>query len=226
MQPLIFRQPLRADVRRVLLSRLLSGEMEPGSRINEVQLASELGVSRTPLREALLHLEFEGFIESEQGKGFVVTQLDQKTAQDLHDLVGFLEAHAVRGLASLPPDELERILQELEKLNTRMGAAVATAGEPDPERLMELGDAWHALLVGGHANAQLHEILALLKARLFRYTYHFVGRAHRVEGTLDQHEEIVAVLRRGEFDHAAGLVKAHWMTGADTRYASLPDGER
>lgn len=224
MQPLISRQPLRADVRRVLLARLLSGELEPGTRINEVQLAGELGVSRTPLREALLHLKFEGFIDSEQGKGFFVASLDQRTAYDLHDLVGMLEARAVRAFARLPSEEQEDLLKELERLNDELAREVAAPGEPDPERLMELGNTWHSLLVSANNNMQLREILELLKARLFRYTYHFVGHAHRMEGTLDQHAEIIEALRQGKIDEVADRVWAHWMTGADTRYASLPDG--
>ncbi|HEX7051816.1 MAG TPA: GntR family transcriptional regulator [Longimicrobiales bacterium] len=222
---IISREPLRTEVRRVLLMRLLSGELEPGSRINESKLAEELGVSRTPLREALIHLEFEGFIESVQGKGFSVAPLRPKTARDLHAFVGLLEGIAMRSLANLTPEQLSRLVDELERINRELAVESKDPGRQDLETVIQLGDEWHGLLVSACDNEQILEILRLLKQRLYRYTYSFVRQAQRVEITLGWHEEIIEALRRREIDRAIELVHQHWMTGADARYEWLREAE-
>ena len=223
---LISREPIRTDIRRILLARLMTGDMKPGARINESTLAEELGVSRTPLREALIHLEFEGFVASEQGKGFTVVPMRMKTAQDLHSLVGLLEGIAVSSLVNLRDHALGALLDELEEVNQELAREAHKSPAPNHERVIELGNRWHSLLMKASDNEQLVEVLALLKARLFRYTYHFVGEMHRVEGTLDHHDAIVAALRTKNFTAAASLLREHWMTGADSRYEWLREEEQ
>jgi DNA-binding GntR family transcriptional regulator len=207
----IIRQPLRSDVRRVLLGRLLSGELEPGSQINEAKLASELGVSRTPLREALIHLEFEGFIESVQGKGFSVAPLRAQTVRELHALVGLLEGQAMRALHDLDQNALEELITELEAINAELEKEVAKGPGQDPERLITLGNNWHAVLVSASTNEQLHEILQLLRQRMYRYTYGFLTQRQRVPERLTQHAQIMEALRDRQIERAIEMVENHWI---------------
>ena len=213
----IHREPLRAAVRRTLLQQLREGTLRPGANLNESQLAQQLGVSRTPLREALLSLQFEGFVESAQGRGFSVAPLRAKTARDLHSLVGMLESVAARALADLEPDAYARVLEGMEAINADLSAP-ADPESNGAERVIERGDQWHALLVSGSNNEQLHEMLQILKGRLFRYTYHYVAGPDRIACTRIWHEQILGALREREFDRAAELVQEHWMTGADAQY--------
>lgn len=208
---IITREPLRAKVRRVLLNRLLSGELEPGSSINENRLAAELGVSRTPLREALINLEFEGFIESRQGKGFSVVPLSRKTAHELHTLVGVLEGLAMHALRSLDDERLDDLIAQLERINRELSAEASRPDGPDPERLIQLGNEWHTVLVGADDNEQLREILALLRQRMYRYTYAFLSERERVPGRLSQHDEIIEALRQRKIEVAIELVQRHWI---------------
>lgn len=208
---IIPREPLRTLVRRALLARLLSGEMEPGSRINEVSLAAELGVSRTPLREALIHLEFEGFIESAQGKGFSVAPLREKTRRELHVLVGLLESHAVEGLASLPGERLDAVIAELQDISDQLDAEMQEGDPEDSERLIQLGNRWHSALVSAADNEQLHEVLDLLRQRMYRYTYAFLSRRQRVGGRLEQHQKMIEALQRRDFEAAVDMARSHWI---------------
>ena len=91
----IERRNLRSQVRDELLARMRSGLVQPGEGINEVQLATELGVSRTPLREALIALESEGQIESENGKGFRFVPLSAQEFEDLAPVMAALESLAL-----------------------------------------------------------------------------------------------------------------------------------
>ena len=92
----IERKNLRSQVRDELLTRMRAGDVQPGEGINEVQLAAELGVSRTPLREALIALESEGQIESQNGKGFRFVSLSKSEFEELAPILATLEALALR----------------------------------------------------------------------------------------------------------------------------------
>lgn len=221
----ILRQPLRSAIRRYLLNSLMEGRLKPGSKINESELAQALGVSRTPLREALLHLEFEGFIESAHGRGFRVAPLRAKTAMDLHWLVGALEGMAARSLAELDPETLRERLTEMQQVNRELTRESAKGDGDNPDALIELGDRWHALLTSGCDNAELIELLKLIKARLYRYTCHFVTGPARIACTVDQHSNIISALEKRDFDAAIELIRAHWMTGADRDYEWLREEE-
>lgn len=224
---IITREPLRAEVRRVLLERLLSGKLEPGSGINEARLAAELGVSRTPLREALINLEIEGFIESSPGRGFSVAPLRRRTAQELHTLVGLLEGQAMQALRSLDDERLDAIIARLEHINAELMVESAREGY-NPERLIQLGDEWHEVLMSADDNQQLHEIIALLKKRMFRYTYAFLVGRERIPSRLTQHEEIIEALKRRDIDAAIEMIKRHWIRSDAERewLKSLPDEPR
>ena len=132
----IERRNLRSQVRSELLDRMRTGLAKPGESINEVQLAAELGVSRTPLREALIALESEGQITSENGKGFRFVPLSASEFEDLAPVMAALESLA---LELSPVDELKVV-----------GA-----------RLVELAGAGHAPFLG-HVDAVAAELRTFL----------------------------------------------------------------
>lgn len=201
----ITREPLRTAVRRVLLDRLMSGELEPGSNINEGDLCEELGVSRTPLRQALLTLEFEGFVDSEQGKGFWVVPLTREAATELYSLVGALEALALEWSPRLEQnalDELEYVNRQRAKLDT-----------DEVDRRIELDNRWHSLLIGGCPNGQLLKVLGLLKNRLYRYEHAIARGIKRAPQSTAEHEAIHQAVVAGELDRATALLEQHWCIG-------------
>lgn len=219
MTSLITRNPLRKQVRKVLLDRLYSGDLKLGSSINETRLSHDLGVSRTPLREALLTLEFEGLVESSQGKGFSVPPLSQDTARDLYLLVGWLEGAAIRNEGVISPEQLE----ELKHLDERMRDKRA-AGHDD--EAIQLDMKWHALLVASCENSEALEVLELLRRRLYLYEFLLAFGNSAEQQTLDAHHaEIVEALQKNNPNLAVELVKHHWRTAAETRARSLHERE-
>jgi len=176
-----------------------------------VELAERLGISRTPLREALLKLEYEGFLSSEPGKGFSVRPFDPDQAENLYRLAGKLESEALRS-AGAPDDgtldDLER-LDEERRMNEE---------EHEAEKAVTVDDRWHHLLVSGCPNTVLLEVLDLVKRRLIRYEYLFADDYHRLgqEG-LSEHGRIVKALREGDLDRACELLEAHFERGARER---------
>ena len=144
------RTPLRARIADAVWELILTGQYAPGARLREVELAERLGVSRTPLREALVQMEQEGMVRSEPAKGFTVCELTSQDVQEIYPLRAVLEPYALH-CAGLPGSEtlnkLHRINAELESSNDSI------------RRRIELDETWHACLVS-HCPSQL-QLLAL-----------------------------------------------------------------
>lgn len=151
--------------------------------------------------------------------------LRAKTAMDLHWLVGAFEGMAARSLAELDDEKLRLLCAEMRQVNQELMSESAKGDSENPDALIELGDRWHALLTSACDNAELIELLKLIKARLYRYTCHFVTGQARIACTVDQHISIIAALESRDFDAAVDLIRAHWMTGADRDYEWLREGE-
>ncbi len=213
------REPLRDQVRTLLLEWLLQGELEPGSSISEPELARRLDISRTPLREALLKLEIEGLLRSEPGKGFSVRPLTPDTAENLYELTGILEVEALKD-AGLPDAETIDQLEEYDQRRT------FDADDHDPVDAIRYDQMWHELLVSRCTNAEMLETLRMLKNRLYRYEYIFADDFARL-GTkgLDHHAAITTALREGDLDEALRMLREHWEMGARSRSGFLRETE-
>jgi DNA-binding GntR family transcriptional regulator len=198
---MITRERLSADVHQEVLNRIIRGEIAPGQRLKDVELAEELGVSRTPIREALLQLEKEGFISSQKHLGFSVKRLEESEIQEVYPLVRLLECTALDS-APLPGAEKIRKLKDL-------GVSLKAEGT-DPMRRIELDSAWHKALTEDSGNRHLMFILSDLKRILLRYEYAFMQDENLVSESVAEHDAIALSLSRGDRDEAVRLLGAHW----------------
>ena len=98
---MIQRKPLRDEIQKEIIARITDGRLAPGQRINETHLATDLGISRTPLREAMITLGASGFLHSDMGKGYLVPALEANEFADLQAVVVLL-APAALGLTGPP----------------------------------------------------------------------------------------------------------------------------
>jgi len=208
-------EPVREEVRRLLLDRLLARELAPGERLNESQLAAEFGISRTPLREALLQLASDGLVEARPGRGFFVAGMDPDTARDLYLVVGTLEALALRR-TGVPDVETLRALRSLDERRPRQARGY------DGARKVDVDMAWHRRLVAACPNLPLAELLQVARRRVFRYEYVHASEFERVGTTgLEQHRRILDALEAERLEEAAGLLEEHWRHGAASLSAWL-----
>ncbi|KAB8182627.1 FCD domain-containing protein [Nonomuraea phyllanthi] len=198
--------PLRRDVAEHITGRIVDGRLPAAARVNEVHLAAELGVSRTPLREALVELADRGLLVAEPNRGFRVPPLDLDEARKLYPLVGELEALALRWTA---PQDLLGLLDRLEQQAEQMEAVLEGGGD-----LSVLDDNWHGLLLSACANAHLMRLIVQTKPLLKRYDVLYFGGPERARRSLDEHRRILAAIRAQDLNEAARQLTQNWANGA------------
>lgn len=199
------RAPLREHVRRVLVKRLISGELEPEHAINESELASELGISRSPLREALVGLEYEGLVDSTPGKGFTVAPLEAEMAKELYELAGDLEALAL-DKSPIPDITTLDKLQELDQERKTSNGI---------ERAVELDETWHDTLLAECPNSELLRLIDQVRLQLHRYIVAFHTDPDQHAQALRHHHNVLSALREDDLEEAAKQLKQHWLYGIE-----------
>ena len=203
----ISRAPLRDQVHRALVERILRDELKPGERLSDTVLAGELGVSRTPVREALVRLEREGFLDVDVGRGFFVKPLSPREVHEVYPILWTLEALAVRTCPGATP----RLLAELARLNGELAGV-----DGDPDRRTELDGAWHRALVEPCGNELLLETIVSTRAMVRRYEFAYMQDSRVVPVSTGEHARIAEAVARGDRERAARLLQEHWKTAIDT----------
>src|SRR5512143_1929987 len=147
---MLTRTPLREEVHRRILQRIQSGDLPPGSKLSDQALAGQLGVSRTPVREALLRLARDGVLESTMGRGFRLPPLDRTELREVGAILPSLEALALRLSPPATPAQLERLAEVDRAIETTRG---------DVSRCLDLEDEWHAILLAACPNRRLLDLI-------------------------------------------------------------------
>jgi DNA-binding GntR family transcriptional regulator len=197
--------PMRNDLRRVVLERIVRGELRPGDRIKESRLADELGASRTPLREALFSLEREGFVRSELARGFSVEPLSGREVREIYPILWTLEGLALR--ASVPLVYL--LIDELSKLNSRFATNLR------PDRAIEADTRWHETLLGSCPNRRLNQWLGALRATVRRYEYVYMRNPTLIAESIRQHQKIIDALMDNDIEAAVQRLTRNWQFGME-----------
>ncbi|MET0854116.1 MAG: GntR family transcriptional regulator [Microterricola sp.] len=201
----IERRTLRAQVREELLERMRNGTVQPGEGINEVQLAAELGVSRTPLREALIALESEGQIESENGKGFRFVPLSAREFEDLAPIMASLESLA---LQLTDPDELRTIGARLARLSAEFDQEIV-----EHALVVSKDDEWHDIMLSGCPNQRLIDLATSVRQAFHRYESLLVPDEVMIERVAAEHAAIAEHMVNGDVAAASAALTANWMNG-------------
>ena len=204
---------LREQVYDDLRAEMARGGLQPGGFLDLNELATRLGVSRTPLREALLHLESQGFVTVLPRRGFRLNALTPDDVRHFYEIIGALEAAALRSVGpSLGPADFIRMRQ----LDAAMADAVAAR---DFDRYYEANLAFHDVYLQRSDNARLVSQVHLLKQRL----YDWPRRESMVQAweqhSVVEHEDFLALLERGAIGEAAAhLQNVHWSFTVQERF--------
>lgn len=203
---IITRAPLRDEVYRHILERISRGQVAPGVRLKDSVLAAELGVSRTPVREALLRLAREGALSADMGRGFRVTPLDAAEMRETGGIIASLERLALELSGNVP---LER-LAELGEIDRQLAAV-----RGDPDRCIDLDEQWHRTLLQGCSNGRLLAMIASLWQVPRRYMRAYLADAGRLSLSTQHHARIIEALRRNDLETAAHRFAHHWERGVE-----------
>jgi DNA-binding GntR family transcriptional regulator len=197
---------LKEQVRGALLEGLESGLLAPGSRLEEIRLTKILGVSRTPIREALRGLEQEGLVQSIPNRGFRVPALDQEVVENLYPMIGALEGLALRS-GGVPDDDQ---LDELRDLNRKMAGP-----ELETRTRYALDRRWHEILVARNPNKELREQLERLKRRVMFYDGAWDRGLAAIERSCLEHDRITNCIANGDLDQAVAEIEQHYRGGIE-----------
>jgi DNA-binding GntR family transcriptional regulator len=203
MQQLQRNPSLRHRAIEALREAIVTGSLEPGSLHSEQTIASKLGLSRTPIREALLQLVNEGLVAPVPNRGFRIAELD---AEHLAYVLQFRAAiegcGASRMAASADPDRLARLAAELKRQR-----AIIKAGD----RLLwvQANTDFHTILAESSENTLMIEAFMPLATHTKRLGYRMNHRAQRMKESLDEHSAIVDAIRRGDADRARTMAEEH-----------------
>lgn len=201
-----------ADTVRAMI---VDGRLAAGDRINEVRLAQQLGVSRTPLREALSGLAAEGALSSVPRIGYFVRPLTLDEFEQIYDIRPLLDPEALR-LAGVPD---EKRIARLEKLNADLARAKGL-------RAIEIDDAWHMELIAGCPNRVLIEMIENMIVRTRRYELALMREQKNVDVATQDHDRIVAALRAGDLKAACDALKQNMQSGREPIVAWLKQRAR
>ncbi|WP_052401952.1 GntR family transcriptional regulator [Muricoccus aerilatus] len=191
---------------QVIRDRILRGGFAPGAPLREEMLASEIGVSRTPVRDALRRLLADGLVESTRNQGSFVANLRPEELADEFELRALLEGHAARKAATrITPEELA----EMEALAERM-ERVDPAAEAGISAFSDLNGEFHAVLARASRSRRLEGMLRRLVAMpLVLLKEYRLQQRVGIERSNRQHREILAALSAGNPEWAALATSAH-----------------
>ena len=195
--------PLRDVVFNTLREAILRGELKPGERLMEIQLANKLGVRRTPIREAIRKLELEGLVLMIPRKGAEVAQITEKSLRDVLEVRRALENLAVQ-LACLRMSP-----QTLADLKAAARAFEEILGGEDVTAVAEADVAFHDVIYMATDNQRLISLLNNLREQMYRYRVEYLKKKECHKQLLWEHQEIIRAIEAGEIDVATKITEQH-----------------
>ena len=211
------RDGISKKIYESVVRRIIAGDFAQGEILTDVGLASLFSTSRTPVREACIHLVNEGFLRRAPGRGYLVTESSLDDLREIYQVRLLIEPPAAElaARASLPPDFFLTCSKLLEQM-TRQFADEHTSAERSYERFLELGKAeygFHCIIARASGNRRLAETIAELMNQYRR----FMGVVHRETPPLEflkEHPEILETIRRHDAPEARRLMHEHILKGS------------
>lgn len=196
-------KPLRDIVFETLREAIINQTLKPGERLMEIQLAEEMGVSRTPVREAIRKLELEGLVVMVPRKGAYVAGISMKDIHEVYELRSALEALAASLAAVRISDE------ELEEMERQMVKEAKETQENNLQGIVSIDTTFHDLLYQAAHNQRLVQFINILQEQLHRFRAATLSRPGRSKYALEEHKKIVEALANRDAELASKLAIEH-----------------
>ena len=196
--------PLRDEVFNTLREKILKGVYKPGERLMEIHLADQLGVSRTPIREAIRMLELEGLVKMVPRKGAQVAKISKEDLQDVLEVRKALDTLSVK-LAC------ERITEdEIKLLNNAEREFEKALASKDVREIAEADVAFHDVIHSATKNGRLKSMISNLAERIYRYRFEYIKQQSDGGKTLMlEHREIMRCIESRDVESAVKATERH-----------------
>jgi len=208
-------KPLREIVFETLRDAIINQVLKPGERLMEIQLAEEMGVSRTPVREAIRKLELEGLVVMVPRRGAYVAGISMKDIHEVFEVRGALEALA----ASLAAERITP--EELEEMERQMVKEAEETEANNLRNIVEVDATFHDLLYKAARNQRLLQFVSILQEQLHRFRSASLARPGRSKTALEEHKKIVEALAERDAVLAEKLAREHIENAENAMLLSL-----
>ena len=196
--------PVRTRVYEYLKSTILSGRFHPGERLTEEHLARAIGVSRTPVREALHKLESEGLIKPLETRGFIVSRDSEDEVEELFEIRAILEGHALRIISEKVSD------QTIEQLNRFIEKAEEALRRKQIDEVFKWNTKFHDMLHGLLTEKRrLHRLMVNVRKYVLRYRKDTLQYPDGGRRAIDGHRKILLALRLRDPDLCERVMRKH-----------------
>ncbi|MCR4867623.1 MAG: GntR family transcriptional regulator [Lachnospiraceae bacterium] len=195
--------PLRDVVFKTLRQAILTGELKPGERLMEIHLANKLGVSRTPIREAIRQLELEGLVIMVPRKGAQVASITEKSLTDVLEVRLALEKLAVELACKRISYEQKEMLKE------KMLEFEQLAGTDDASLIARADVAFHDAIFESTGNMRLGQMVNNLAEQMYRYRFEYIKDSSGHEKLVSEHRLIYDAIIRADIEEATKQISVH-----------------
>ena len=195
--------PLRDVVFNTLRQAILTGELKPGERLMEIHLANRLGVSRTPIREAIRKLELEGLVTMIPRRGAEVAQITEKSMNDVLEVRRALDALCVE----LACDRITK--EELESLKQACDNFELAVKTKDVKKIAQADVALHDIIVQATGNSRLIQLVNNLSEQMYRYRFEYIKDISQHERLVEEHRIIYQGIVDQDKETASLAAKLH-----------------
>lgn len=195
--------PLRDVVFHTLRRAILTGQLKPGERLMEVHLANKLGVSRTPIREAIRKLELEGLVTMIPRRGAEVAQITEKSLKDVLEVRRALDVLSVElACERITKEEMEELYQACQEFEK-------AAREKEPSVIAQADVRLHDIIVDATRNQRLKQLVNNLSEQMYRYRFVYIQEANQYENLIEEHREVYESIVERNKERAARAARLH-----------------
>jgi DNA-binding GntR family transcriptional regulator len=203
---------LREQVYQYFRDEMQKGSLASGTTINLNAISKQLGVSKTPLRDALIQLESEGFVSILPRRGVMVRKLTMEEVRDFYEIIGALEASVIR---SVFEDIGPREIRQMKEFNSVQRKAF---GKGDHYQYYQKNLEFHEVFITLSSNDTLLKLIMPMKRRLYDFPRHSYVTEWE-QRNMDDHDRLIAMIENGDSDGAARLLRdVHWSYEVQEKY--------
>ncbi|HVP80821.1 MAG TPA: GntR family transcriptional regulator [Thermodesulfobacteriota bacterium] len=186
-----------------LREQLLNGEIPPHQHLVETKIAKEVGISRTPIREALHSLELEGLIESIPRVGYVVKPIDEDEVGEICEIRAAIEGVGARWAMEKAPQKL------IDDLKQNISTSEEIVAQGDPKAFVELDAQFHEIIARLSGSRRLQELGQTLRRHMLRYRVQSIYLTENVLRAIKGHKGILEAIEKGQWEEVARAIRYH-----------------